>query len=193
VILAPDIYAMPTYRSINVELHSQFDVETIPEYCPRSQSYYAKQGVTATVPDLVDDANSTCSVYIPVLPGSQFWISHSISPPVPEDQLFLFKLFINSTYIVSWSCGKTEGWKGKTMFGLFEREAEEGHKRIEKRALHFTAPEQDGGEWKDVEDAFDENAFMEIRVHRAHGRKRIEKEVETYATTEHAKTERGIQ
>lgn len=185
---------MPTYRSINIQLHSQFDIEALPEYIPRPQSYYESQGIIATLPSLVDDRTSTCCVYVPVLPGSQFWISYSVSPPVPDEQHFLFKLFINGALIVSWSCGKNEKWKGKTMFGLFKGEdGNGGKKRIEKRALSFTSPDHEDGEWRDVENAFDPDAYMEIRVCRAHGRKRIGRELEEYSKTPYGENVRGIE
>ncbi|KAF2686091.1 hypothetical protein K458DRAFT_238457, partial [Lentithecium fluviatile CBS 122367] len=180
------------YRSINVALHSQFDVEIIPEYRPRPQEFYTERGVEGKVPPLVDEKTPTCSVYIPVLPGSQFWIAYSISPPVPKDQQFLFKLFINGAHIVNWSTGKEQRWEGKTMFGLYERECEDGKKRIEKRVLCFTPPNKKTKQWTDVTDAFDESACMEIRVHRAHASKRVERKVEDYKDTDHGKSRRGI-
>jgi hypothetical protein len=184
---------MPTHRSINIALHSQFDVETFPEYDPLPQMYYTSRGVTRTVPEAVDDATSTCSAYIPVLPGSTFWIGYSVSPPVPEGHYFLFKLYINGAHIVSWSTGKEEGWKGKTMFGLYERSKDEdGKRRIEKRMLCFTASDKRDRVWRDVMDPFDERLCMEIRVHRAHGRKRVERQMEEYKNTQHAKNAKGI-
>jgi hypothetical protein len=184
---------MPTYRSINIELHSQFDIETIPEYRPRLQEYYASIGNPGKVPPFLDEKTATCSVYIPVLPGSQFWIGYSVSPPVPEDQQFLFKLFINGAHIVNWSTGKEHDWKGKTMFGLFERTYEDGKTRVEKRVLCFTPPNRKTKQWTDVTDAFDEEAYMEIQVHRAHASKRIEKQIQDYNDTAHGKSRRGIE
>ena len=185
---------MPTYRGISVELRSQFDVEALPEYFPRPQAYYTARGVSAPVPDVFDETGSTCSVYVPVLPASQFWINYYVSPPVPQHQFFLFKLFINGAHIVSWSCGKDNAWKGKTMFGLYEREqGEDGKKRIEKRALCFTTPDKVDGEWKDVNDAFDAHAYLEIRLHRASGRKRVARELEEYKETSHGAQRRGIE
>jgi hypothetical protein len=181
---------MPTYRSINIALHSQFDVETLPEYYPLPQEHCPH---TRPTPKLVDNATSTCSIYIPVLPGSLFWIGYSVSPPVPEGHYFLFKLYINGAHIVSWSAGKEEEWKGKTMFGLYDRpKDEDGKMKIEKRVLSFTSPE-DKKEWNDVEDPFDKKMCLEIRVHRANGRKRIEMEVEEYSQTEYASKGKGIE
>jgi hypothetical protein len=179
--------AMPTYRSVNISLHSQFDVETLPEYHPVPQE-------SRTAPKLIDDESSTCSVYIPVLPGSTFWIGYSVSPPVPDDHYFLCKLYINGAHVVSWSTGKDEGWAGKIMFGLYERpEDAEGKKKVEKRVLRFTPPGSEGRAWDNLHDPFDEKACMEIKVHRAHGRKRIEREMEVYSKTQHAGAVQGIE
>ncbi|KAF2713030.1 hypothetical protein K504DRAFT_423337 [Pleomassaria siparia CBS 279.74] len=185
---------MPTYRGITIQLHSQFDIDTFPEYVPKPQEYYTEHGITAQAPLQIDEKTSSCSVYIAVFPGSTFWLSYSVAPPVPEDQLFVFKLFINSAHIVTWSTDKEHEWTGKTMFGLFEREedGQEGRKRIEKRALRFTAPDGIDGAWKDVPDAFDEVSKIEIRVHRASGKKRTEWETEQYSKTAHGKSPRGV-
>jgi hypothetical protein len=167
------------YRSIEVGLHSQFDIETLPEYRPDPNV------ITGFTSQFVEEKTSTSSVYILALPGSTFWIAYSVSPPVPEEHFFLFKLYINGAHIVSWSTGREEGWQGKTMFGLFDSpEDEDGRKRIEKRVLCFAA--------KDDVDTFDETARIEIRVHRADGRKRVERQTEEYRNTEHAKNGGGI-
>lgn len=185
---------MPEYRSIHISLHSQFDIETLPEYYPAAKEYYISHGITGLVPQLVNAETSTCSVYIPVFPGSIFWVGYSVSPPVPAGQLFLFKLYINGAHVVSWSTGQEEQWKGKTMFGLFESpEDESGRRRVEKRALSFKAADMRGGGQTEAPDMFDENACIEIRVHRATGRQRVERELQEYVNTEHAKNANGIE
>lgn len=184
---------MPKYRSINISLHSQFDVETLPEYDPLPQEYYTERGVAYIAPKPIDDATSTCSVYVPAYPGSTFWIAYCVAPPVPDGHYFLFKLYIDGAHVVSWSTGKAEAWKGKTMFGLYERpEDEEGKRRVEKRVLCFTS-EEDELEREIGEATFDQKRRMEIRIHRAHGRKRMERHLETYSATEHASSPRGIE
>jgi hypothetical protein len=184
---------MPTYRSINIALHSQFDVQTLPEYFPLPQEEYASRGIDRAVPKYIDDASSTCSVYVPVLPGSTFWIGYSVSPPVPDGHYFLFKLYINGSHIMSFSTGAEDGWKGKTMFGLYGRPRDEdGKETVEKRVLAFTSPSDNDKEWDDVRDAFDEKMCMELRVHRAHGRKRAEREMEQYKETQHAQQAKGV-
>ncbi|KAF2850189.1 hypothetical protein T440DRAFT_116401 [Plenodomus tracheiphilus IPT5] len=184
---------MPTYRSINISLHSQFDIETFPEYPPEPKENYLARGISGFVPTLIDDTSSTCSVYVPALPGSTFWISYSVEPPVPAGHYFLFKLYINGAHIVSFSTGKEDGWEGKTMFGLFERsEGVDNGKRMEKRVLCFTPPDRKDHMWKDVANVHDETARLEIKVHRANGRRRTERVFEDYAKTPHAKNGKGI-
>lgn len=184
---------MPDYRSIDFTLYSQFGAEKIPELEPLPQEHYTSRGIVRAVPKLVDEASSTRSVYIPVLPGSVFWIDYAVSPPVPDGHYFLFKLYINSTHIVSWSTGKEEEWKGRTMFGLYERpEDEDGKRRVEKRVLSFTSPDKKG-EWDDVKNPYEDNMRMDIKVHRAHGRVRMERKMEEYGKTEHGQDAKGIQ
>lgn len=185
---------MPTYRSINISLDTQFDVDTLPEYYPLPQEYYTAREITHKAPNPVDNASSTCSVYVPALPGDTFWIVYSVSPPVPNGHYFLFKLYIDGAHILSWSTGREEGWKGKTMFGLYERpEDDEGKRRIEKRVLCFSSMDNCGSDQEISNAAFDEKMCMEIKVHRAHGRKRIERKLETYSATPHASSAKGIE
>ncbi|KAF2635754.1 hypothetical protein P280DRAFT_522872 [Massarina eburnea CBS 473.64] len=185
---------MPTYRDIAVFLRSQFTSVPLPEYAPRPQEFSKDHGNVGKMPALFDDKSSTCSVYVPVRPGTQFWIGYTVHKPLPEDQVFFFKLFINGAQIVNWSTGKEEGWKGKTAFGLFETADANGKKRVEKRVLFFAPPDDalTGRGWSAVTDPLDEKSVIEIRVHRAHGRKRAPREMPVYAETEHGKNPRGI-
>jgi hypothetical protein len=79
------------------------------------------------------------------------------------------------------------------MFGLYERGYEDGKTRIEKRVLCFAPPNRNTKQWTDVTDPSDEESYMEIRVHRAHASKRIERQVEDYNKTAHGKSRRGIE
>ena len=113
---------MPSYRSITVSLVSQYDILTIPEYPPPSDRGSPDPFLsTADTLRLVNSENSVVTVYVPVYPASQFWISYSISPPYPPKALFYFKLFLNGKHIVSWGCGQSDGYKGKTMFNVEPR------------------------------------------------------------------------
>ncbi|EUC28449.1 hypothetical protein COCCADRAFT_109110 [Bipolaris zeicola 26-R-13] len=176
--------------SVDITLHSQLDIEKLPEYHPDPRDDH---GITRFMPKPFESKTSTCSVFVPALPGTAFWISYAVSPPVPDEHYFFFKLYIDGAHIVSWSTGKAEGWRGKTMFGLFESpEDAEGVKRIEKRVLCFAPPRENDTHRIGMVDILDETACVEIRVHRAHARKRIQRQVEMYEDTQHAKEGRRI-
>ena len=59
------------------------------------------------------------TVYVPTYPSSQFWLRYSIAPPYPPKALYYFKLFLNGKCVVSWGCGEKDGYRGKTVFGLY--------------------------------------------------------------------------
>lgn len=181
------------YRSIDIALHSQLNIEALPEHHPIPRDDHTAPDTTSFMPELFDSRTSTCSVFVPVMPGGTFWIKYRVRPPIPEEQYFLFKLHIDGAHIVNWSTGKAEGWKGKTMFGLFESpEDMRGKKRIEKRMFYFVPPDGKKKHWGCDADTFDEKACVEIRVHRAGARKRVQREVEEYVATPHAKKNTGI-
>ena len=72
------------------------------------------------------------------------------------------------------------------MFGLFESpENKEGKKFVERRSLFFGNVKKSVGN--------DPTAYMEIRVHRANGRKRITRQLEEFEKTSHALHGRGIE
>lgn len=173
-------------------MHSQYDIGTLSEYYPEPKERCKARGDINFGPELINDVTSTCSVYIPILMGSTFWINYSVSPPVPSGHYFLFKLYINGAHIVSWSTGKEEAWKGKTMFGLFESKDDQGKCRIEKRVLCFAPPDGKDQKCEHVTNTFDSTAHIEIKVHRASGRKRVERVAEEYETTQHAQHGKGI-
>ncbi|KAL9117197.1 MAG: hypothetical protein Q9187_006267, partial [Circinaria calcarea] len=156
---------MPTYRSITLSLVSQFDVLTLPEFAPPTHS----NDPFSPTPTLVNTDQSLVSVYIPTYPNSQFWIAYSVTAPYPPNAIFYFKLFVNGTPILSWGCSEDDGFKGKTMFGIFETELQDGAKALEKRLLGFgpdepKAAKMHKGSLSDV---------MEVRVFRSRGRTRI--------------------
>ena len=72
------------------------------------------------------------------------------------------------------------------MFGLFESpENKEGKKFVERRSLFFGDVKKSVGS--------DPTAYMEVRVHRANGRKRITRQLEEFEKTFHALHGRGIE
>lgn len=170
---------MPTYRSITISLVSQFDIMTIPEYAPPSPP----KDSSSTLPVLVNPDHSLVSVYIPTYPCSQFWISYSISPPHPPKALYYFKLFLHGSCVVSWGCSEDDGYKGRTMFAMFDsNEMFMDHPLLERRALSF------GTETASAADA----KFMEIKVYRSKGRKRIRPPVQDFRERSDLSAKRNI-
>jgi hypothetical protein len=151
---------MPTYRGITLTLHSQFDILPLPEYALPPASPLTIAG-DADVPHILT----------PFLPGSHFWLSYTIAPPVPTSQFFLFKLSINGKKLVSWCAGGEEGYEGKVVCGLFEGG---NGVWVERRAFRFA---MDGGRE-------DGGGCIEVDVHRAGGRRRVARRVEPWCESD---------
>lgn len=156
---------MPTYRSITTAIVTQHDIYNLPEYPPPD----ASDDPFSCLPTLIDEERALVSVYIPIFPGSQFWITYSISPPYPPKALYYFKLFLRNKCIVSWGCGSEHGYRGRTMFALYgSGESWMGESGVERRALCFNSNAKKG-----VVIHEDSNDVMEIQIFRARGRQRI--------------------
>lgn len=156
---------MPTYRSITLSVVSQHDIYNLPEYPPPS----TPNDPFSSLPTLISEDRALVSVYIPTFPGSQFWISYSISPPYPPKALYYFKLYLKGKCLVSWGCGEENGYRGRTMFALYDSgENWLGESGVERRAFRFdTASKNEeliSDDWSNV---------MEIKIYRAKGRHRI--------------------
>ncbi|KAL0256939.1 hypothetical protein SLS55_007748 [Diplodia seriata] len=168
---------MPTYKNITLSLRSSAH-ETAPllEFPPPPHL----PGVR-----IEDARSSTATVYVPASPGLTFWIAYHIKPPAyledPDVKYFLFKLYMEGRHVVTWAVGEEDGWKGKTMFGLFENAAWRGG--VEKRAFAFAAGREGDGGDVDVERDHEER-FMEVRVLRASARKRVQRETPELMETE---------
>lgn len=161
---------MPVYRNITINLVSQFDILNIPEYAPPA----ALDDPFSASPALVD--NSLVSCYIPIYPLSQFWLSYSISAPHPPKALYYFKLFINDACVVSWGCGEENGFKGKTMYGLYDSgERWMGEPGIDARVFSFASEATTNRPMNNTL-----GQVMEVRVYRARGRKRTKPDLKNF-------------
>ncbi|KAL8937059.1 MAG: hypothetical protein Q9211_003880 [Gyalolechia sp. 1 TL-2023] len=161
---------MPVYRNITINLVSQFDVLNIPEYAPPA----ALDDPFSASPAQID--NSLVSCYIPIYPLSQFWLSYSISAPHPPKALYYFKLFINNACVVSWGCGEENGFKGKTMYGLYDSGGRwKGEPGIDARVFSFAS---EATAHRPLSNALGQ--VMEVRVYRARGRKRTKPDLEDF-------------
>ena len=167
---------MPTYRSITISLVSQFDILTIPEYAPPLNP----NDPFSPSPTLINTEKSLVSVYIPTYPSSQFWLSYCISPPHPPNALYYFKLFLNDSCVVSWGCGAEDGYKGKTMFGLFDSEQSWlGDHGIEKRVFCFAREHRSARRMR----SDNLGDVMELKVYRSKGRQRTAPEMTQFKDT----------
>ena len=159
---------MPVYRNITINLVSQFDILNIPEYAPP----VTPDDPFSTSPALVDKSLVSC--YVPTYPLSQFWFSYSISPPHPPKALYYFKLFINGASVVSWGCGEKDGFKGRTMYGLYDSGYSwMGVPDVAARTFTFA---NDSITQQSMSNTLAQ--VMEIRVYRARGQKRIRPQLE---------------
>ena len=162
---------MPVYRNITINLVSQFDILNIPEYAPPA----TPDDPFSMSPALVDSSLVSC--YIPIYPLSQFWFSYSVSAPHPPRALYYFKLFINGARIVSWGCGERDGFKGRTMYGLYgSGDRWMGLPDVAARAFTFAS---DATTKQTMRNTLAQ--VIEIKVYRARARKRIRPELEHYS------------
>ena len=163
---------MPTYRSITISVVTQHDIYNLPEYPPPP----APSDPFSSLPTLINEERALVSVYIPTFPGSQFWISYSISPPYPPRALYYFKLYLKGKCVVSWGCGEEQGYRGRTMFALYDSgETWMGESGIERRVLCFNTPKKNENPVLD-----DWSNLMEIKIYRAKGRQRIRPLIEDF-------------
>ncbi len=151
---------MPVSHGVKVQLKSQYDIQTIPEYAPPPSK--RKSSIK-----LLDQERSLISVYIPRLECSQFWICYSAAPSDGLTKFFYFKLSLDGAHVVSWGCGEGDGYEGKTMFGLFGT----GKRDAQKRAFFFSQLETER-EGEDQE-SMKPDGVLELRIYRSSSRKRI--------------------
>jgi hypothetical protein len=172
---------MPTYRDISINLKSQYDALTIPEFTPplsvfatpprrlrTTESFFSfsEHKVSHLENHLPGSFSSPrpsriTTVYVPIYPGSQFWIHYAC--PEAEGRFYYFKLFVRGQCVLSWGIGDEDGYQGRLAFGVYDGgEDFEGKKVLEKRAFFF--PTADAGARK--------SGSFEIKVYRSHARKR---------------------
>lgn len=172
---------MVTSHGIRIALRSQYDIRRIPEYSlPNAHATRGKSlplhipmsrlntksshSSSANGAHDVSHPSPVAEVYIPLLAGSQFWIVYNIETlqdPLTNVNYYFFKLFAQGRCVLSWGVGEQDGWRGKTVFGLYDGgEDWRGRKMVERHGLHFGS--EDGGE-----------GFFELKVYRCRARKRV--------------------
>ncbi len=153
---------MPLFRAINVTIHTPFAIGGLPE-TPLTALRRAKT--------VAEKENKCASVFVSAHPQSLFWLSYSAESPADEKSFFVFELFINRQYVVTWCCDEDQSWKGKAQFALYKRGRGDdivGGKGMEKRVLQFG----------NVGPGHDEDRCVEARVYRANARVRIPRQLD---------------
>ncbi|KAJ4389317.1 hypothetical protein N0V93_006783 [Gnomoniopsis smithogilvyi] len=184
---------MPSFRGIDISIITQSEFGRLPEYPHPDGSYFqslaTKQAAGQSQPPSsepgnedaiangsanVGDPDARISVYIPSLPGSQFWINYVVeNEPSPPCHLF-FKLHMNGRHITSWGINpkvKSQGRVEKALYEPCDRWNQEDNgvvfkqEGIEARYFYFVSDQQQVS-------VADDGGLIEVLVFRAKGRKR---------------------
>ncbi|KAK5003827.1 hypothetical protein LTR28_009685, partial [Elasticomyces elasticus] len=187
---------MPTFAGITIELRSQYDLMTIPEFAaPPTHPHHAAHERTISPPERSPDIRASnpnqptttttasppprlASVYIPIYASSQFWICYSVDAPQPQSPLYYFKLRVCGAEVVSWGVGAEDGFSGRTVFVPYDGASDSlGRAVVEKRGLFFAGGGSGVG------------GCLEIRVFRCRQRKRVPREIERFRTSPFARVQ----
>jgi hypothetical protein len=187
---------MPTLQGISLELHTQQGPTyggPIEEFAPRETG--ADDPSSLFMPPIYNVETRIVSVFIPIFPSQQFWLVYSTHPPIApskrsslvqdpfgirfntssplqhDGEFYVFKLFIGSDELTTWSCGAEQDWRGKTVFGMFDTGTSTAGKGLQKRIMCFGSqgPLVSG----DLGGAKDEDRKIEVRVYRANQALRV--------------------
>lgn len=162
---------MPEQRGISISLQSQYDALSLPEF-PAPVPAATPSG-RLSPQERGHETNQSCIVeaYTPIYPGSQFWIVFRSSQPAEDIRYYYFELFLGGKCVLSWGCGKKNGWSGRVGFGIFESLGDDlaGYPLLEKRAFVFS----------NMREA-NEGGSFEIRVYRAIGRERQDRPIKAW-------------
>ncbi|KAI0396192.1 hypothetical protein F5Y17DRAFT_456321 [Xylariaceae sp. FL0594] len=206
---------MPYFRGIEIFIHASLEARQIPEY-PHPDASSVSLPKSTTLPSIRDaytgakrspapsgsDAaptasdeldptrqkklNPRISVYIPSLPGEQFWLRYLVSQSPAPSQVMFFKMTMNGRYISSWGINTDVRRTGSVVRALYKPgdlwSAAYDHDNpdftgIETRYFHFMP----GLEKKSIAE---DGGVIEIQVFRCKGRKRIAPILDPYRNQE---------
>ena len=154
---------MPEQRGISISLQSQYDALSLPEFPAPVPAASASDGFLPHKTSHKPDQPGIVEAYTPIYPGSHVWIVFCCREPAAETRYYYLKLFLGGKCVLSWGCGKKNGWSGRVGFGIFKSSGADlaGYPLLEKRAFVFPNMRETN-----------EGGSFEIRVYRAIGRKR---------------------
>ncbi|KAI2643263.1 hypothetical protein GGS21DRAFT_536750 [Xylaria nigripes] len=187
---------MPHFRGIEVTVHASLEAKQVTEYPhPDGSSVRLLQAISGPdAPPTAEDVDPTrlkkvnprISVYIPSLPGEQFWLRYLIKQSPPPSRCIFFKMTMNGRHISSWGINTNTCSTGVVVRALYQPSNrwgdESGHNEadypgIETRYFHFMPGP---GEKSAAEDG----GVIEVQVFRCKGRKRIALELDSYRNQE---------
>ncbi|ETI28320.1 hypothetical protein G647_00769 [Cladophialophora carrionii CBS 160.54] len=124
---------MVKFRGIEVNVISQFDICKLPEFAATTFNHTDPFGIANRPENHAPPSYPTAACYIPIYPGSQIWLEHTIDGPHPAEASYFFKLFVNDKVVTSWDCTAKHGFQGKMMYNLVH----EGGGQVKRQALKF--------------------------------------------------------
>ncbi|KAI1811345.1 hypothetical protein GGS20DRAFT_593264 [Poronia punctata] len=205
---------MPYFRGIEIFVHASLGARQIAEY-PHPDASSVSLRKTATLASIRDaytgtnrnsllsgsnpaaardEIDPTCqkklnpriSVYIPSLPGEQFWMRYLVTQCPAPSRILFFKMTMNGRYISSWGINTDARCTGSVVRALYKPGGHWGHTvdpedqyftGIETRYFHFMP----GLENQSIAD---DGGIIEVQVFRCKGRKRIAPILDPYRNQE---------
>ncbi|KAI0450180.1 hypothetical protein F5B21DRAFT_517629 [Xylaria acuta] len=198
---------MPYFRGIEISIHASLEAKQVTEYPhPDGSSVCLLRATTLPVvcdaatgtgrasqpniPSTAEDIDPTrlkkvnprISVYIPSLPGEQFWLRYLINQSPPPSRCIFFKMTMNGRHISSWGINTNTHSTGLVVRALYQPEDkwgdacgynEAGYPGIETRYFHFMPG-------LDKKSIAEDGGIIEVQVFRCKGRKRIALELDAY-------------
>ncbi|KAI0598121.1 hypothetical protein F4775DRAFT_556583 [Biscogniauxia sp. FL1348] len=200
---------MPYFRGIELSIIASYEAQSLPEYPhPDGSSVRllrtgaaledlqdadrpslqpsASSGSTDTDPTRQKKVNPRVSVYIPSLPGEQFWLRYSVNQSPPPSRCIFFKMYMNGRHIVSWGVDTNNRTSGSVTRALYEpgdrwgdtaAGLQVGTVGIETRYFHFMLG-------LDKKSVAEDGGLIEVHIFRCRGRKRVAAKLDAYRNQE---------
>ncbi|KAI1822830.1 hypothetical protein F4861DRAFT_512865 [Xylaria intraflava] len=195
---------MPYFRGIEIAVHTSVEAKQLTEYPhPDGSSVRLLRATTLPVigdpklessatptaentdPTRLKKVNPRISVYVPSIPGEQFWLRYHITQSPPPSRCIFFKMTMNGRHISSWGIDTDTCATGVVTRALYQPDRREDERSsngvfypgIETRYFHFMPA-------LDEKSAAEDGGIIEVQVFRCKGRKRIALELDTYRNQE---------
>ncbi|KAI5919101.1 hypothetical protein F4810DRAFT_520724 [Camillea tinctor] len=198
---------MPSFRGIELSVIASHEAQKVPEYPHPDASSVRLLRTSTTLEDLQDGHHSSwrpssgntdtdptrqkkvnprVSVYIPSLPGEQFWLRYSVNQSPPPSRCIFFKMYMNGRHIVSWGIDTNNRTSGSVTRALYEAGDRWGDAvtsleletvGIETRYFHFMLG-------LDKQSVAEDGGLIEVQIFRCKGRKRVAAKLDAYRNQE---------